>query len=233
MFAYAFPVYSYLTWKDEKYITSTFLFMVIGALVINIPGTLINLRLQQSYEGNYYTHQDQQKALFSYLNKKNNDFPAAYKDSASFGTLEQLHKHTLNLLTVIGHIQAGIVKEAEAAAGKPATAPDLVREAEGLTEINYRYLTAGFNAFPVNGFPSPESKLYKEIDAALQDYTSFISTVIPAEKLQKYSQLLSLPLKFREGKMISVLSGQHSLELLKNSILVAEAGMLKDIVQNH
>jgi uncharacterized membrane protein len=74
MFAYAFPAYSRKTWKDEKYITSTFLFIVIGALVINIPGTLINLKLQQSYEGNYYTHQEQQQALSSYLNKKTLNF---------------------------------------------------------------------------------------------------------------------------------------------------------------
>ncbi len=234
MFAYAFPAYTRMTWKDEKYITSTFLFMVIGALVINIPGTLINLKLQQSYEGNYYTHQEQQQALFSYLNKKNREFPGNYKDSSYYSTLEQLHKNTLSLLAVIGSIQVGMIKEAEEEAGKDAASvQDLISQSGGLTEIKYRYLSGGFNPFPVNGFPSPESKWYKETDAALKDYTSFISTVIPAEKLQKYSQLLSLPLKFREGKMISVITGMHSLELLKNSILVAEAGMLKDIVQNH
>ena len=233
MFAYAFPAYSFLTWKDEKYITSGFLFMVIGALVINIPGTLINLKLQQSYEGNYYTHQEQQQALFSYLNKKNNEFPGSYKDSINYGTLEQLHKNTLRLLTAIGNIQAGIVREAEVVTGNPAPAQDLIRESEGLTEIKYRYLTGGFNPFPLNGFPSPESRWSKDIDTALKDYIAFISTVISPDELQKYAQLLSLPLKFREGKMISVLSGMHSLELLKNSILVAEAGMLKDIVQNH
>ncbi len=233
MFAYAFPAYTRMTWKDEKYITSTFLFMVIGALVINIPGTLINLKLQQSYEGNYYTHQEQQQAMFSYLNKKNREFPGNYKDSSSYSTLEQMHKNTLKLLSVIENIQEGMVRESEGESGKTGPDQDLISQSEVFPEIKYRYLSGGFNPFPVNGFPSPESKWYKEIDAALQDYTSFISTVIPAEKLQKYSQLLSLPLKFREGKMISVLSGQHSLELLKNSILVAEAGMLKDIVQNH
>lgn len=233
MFAYAFPAYTRMTWKDEKYITSTFLFMVIGALVINIPGTLINLKLQQSYEGNYYTHQEQQQAMFSYLNKKNREFPGNYKDSSSYSTLEQMHKNTLKLLSVIENIQEGMVRESEGESGKTGPDQDLISQSEVFPEIKYRYLSGGFNPFPVNGFPSPESKWYKEIDTALQEYTSFISTVIPAEKLQKYSQLLSLPLKFREGKMISVLSGQHSLELLKNSILVAEAGMLKDIVQNH
>ena len=232
MFAYAFPSYSFLTWKDEKYITSTFLFMVIGALVINIPGTLINLKLQQSYEGNYYTHQEQQQALFSYLHKKNNEFLACYKDSISYSTLEQLHKNTLQLLTVIGNIQAGIVREAEEVTGNPAPAQDLISESEGLTEIKYRYLTGGFNPFPVNGFPSPESKWSKEIDIALKDYITFISTVITPDELQKYAQLLSPPLKFREGNMISIITGLHSLELLKNSILAAEAGMLKDIAQN-
>ena len=233
MFVYAFPAYSLKTWKDEKYITSTFLFMVIGALLINVPGTLINLKLQQSYEGNYYIHQEQQQALSSYLNKKNYEFLTGYKDSVCYSTLEQLHKNTLRLLTVIGDIQAGIVKEAEELAGNPAPSQDLIRESEGLAEIKYRYLSSGFNPLPVNGFPSPESKWSKEIDIALKDYITFISTVINPDELQKYVQLLSLPHKFREGNMVSLLSGQHSLELLKNSILVAESGLLKDIVQNH
>ena len=233
LFAIAFPVYSFLTWKDEKYITSTFLFMLIGALVINIPGTLINLKLQQSYEVNYYTHQAQQQALFSYLNKKNNEFLDGYKDSINYSTLEQLHKNTLNLITEIGNIQAGIVREAEVESGKPAPVQDLISQSEEVPEINYRYLSGGFNPLPVNGFPSPESKWYKEIDAALHDYTSYISTIITADELQKYSQLLSLPLKFREGNMISIIAGQHSLELLKNSILAAEAGILKDIALNN
>jgi hypothetical protein len=232
MFAYAFPAYSRKTWKDEKYITSTFLFIVIGALVINIPGTLINLKLQQSYEGNYYTHQEQQQALSSFLNKKNIEFLAVYKDSINYSTMEQFHKNTLNLLTVIGNIQAGIVREAEELTGKPAPVQDLIIESEGLTEVKYRYLTGGFNPLPENGFPSPESKWSKDIDNALKDYISNILTVIPADKLRNYTQLLSLPLKFREGNMISIITGLHSLELLKNSILAAEAGMLKDIAQN-
>lgn len=232
MFAYAFPAYSRKTWKDEKYITSTFLFIVIGALVVNVPGTLINLKLQQSYEENYYTHQEQQQALSSYLNKKNNEFLAGYKDSINYSTMGQLHKNTLQLLTVIGNIQAGIVREAEELAGNSAPAQDLISESEGLTDINYRYLTGGFNPLPVNGFPSPESKWSKEIDIALKDYISYIPTVIPADKLRNYTQLLSLPHKFREGNKISFITGLHSLELLKNSILASEAGMLKDIAQN-
>jgi len=232
MFAYAFPAYSFLTWKDEKYITSAFLFMVIGALVITIPGTLINLKLQQSYEGNYYTHQAQQQALFSYLNEKNRVFLESYKDSISFSTLDQLHKNTLSLLNVIGDVQTGIVREAEGEPEKDASVQNLIHKSDGLTEIEYRNLTSGFHHFPVNGFPFPESAWCKEIDTALKDYIAYISTVIPENKLQNYTQLLSLPLKYREGNVISVIAGLHSLELLKNTILAAEAGILRDIVQN-
>jgi hypothetical protein len=146
--------------------------------------------------------------------------------------MEQFHKNTLNLLTVIGNIQAGIVREAEEVGGNPDPAQDLISESEGLTEIKYRYLTGGFNPLPVNGFPSPESKWSKDIDNALKHYISYIPTVIPEDKLRNYTQLLSLPLKFREGNMISIITGLHSLELLKNSILSSEAGMLKDIAQN-
>ena len=197
MFAYAFPVYSYLTWKDEKYITSKFLFMVIGSLAIVIPGALINLKLQQSYEGNYYFHQEQQQALAGYLNGKNNLFLSNYKDSIYYISMDQIHKKTLDLLNKIGDIQADIISSAEGETGIPDMSRYLIKQNERSGEIQYRQLPNGFRPLPVNGFPSPASESRKELDSALHDYITSLSSVIPENKLQKYVQLLSLPLKYQ------------------------------------
>jgi len=197
MFAIVFPVYAFLTWKEERYITSKFLFMVIGSLAIVIPGALINLKLQQSYEGNYYFHQEQQQALAGYLNGKNNLFLSNYKDSIYYISMDQIHKKTLDLLNKIGDIQADIISSAEGETGIPDMSRYLIKQNEGSGEIQYRQLPNGFRPLPVNGFPSPASESRKELDSALHDYITSLSSVIPENKLQKYVQLLSLPLKYQ------------------------------------
>ncbi|MBN2864114.1 MAG: hypothetical protein JXN62_13185 [Bacteroidales bacterium] len=46
LFFLAFPWYTWLTWKNEKDVKAEFIFLVIGALAIVIPGMLINLSTQ-------------------------------------------------------------------------------------------------------------------------------------------------------------------------------------------
>lgn len=43
----AFPVYTYVTWKDESHVSSMFIYMAVALLLIVIPGTLVNLQLQR------------------------------------------------------------------------------------------------------------------------------------------------------------------------------------------
>jgi hypothetical protein len=51
IFLVVFPWYVWLTWREEKNITVKYLFMVIACLVVALPTTLLNMSVQQSYEG--------------------------------------------------------------------------------------------------------------------------------------------------------------------------------------
>ena len=101
----AFPWYTWLTWKEENHISSIFIFMVIGFLLIIVPGALVNLNLQHSYQDNYYPNNDQQNALYNYLFRNNSSLISRYHDSLSYQKLERLHTRTTDCLAVISNIQ--------------------------------------------------------------------------------------------------------------------------------
>jgi hypothetical protein len=231
-----FPWYTWLTWKEENHISSKFLYMVIGLLVIIIPGTLINLNLQSSFDEGYYSHQEQQQALYSYLSSNNNSLMTRYHDSLSYPQMEQLHVKTVNLLTLIGDVQTKMVQESEGEPGSPALGQDQIRHTETGTEIQYKKLSMPFHRDAVRDFLVPDCNTRKELNSALTEYKNYISEMIPGEDLQKYTSLLEpslyLPETMVDEGAISLMSGLHSLELLRNSLLAVESNIL-EVVARH
>ncbi len=231
-----FPWYTWLTWKEENHISSKFLYMVIGLLVIIIPGALINLNLQNSYEEGFYSHQEQQQALYGYLSGNNNSLMTRYHDSLSYPQMEQLHAKTVSLLTLIGDVQTKMVQESEGEPGKPALSQDQIKQTETGTEIQYKKLSKAFHKAPVRDFLAPGCSSREELNSALTEYTNYISGMIPGEDLQKYTSLLEpslyLPGTMPDEGAISLMSGLHSLELLKNSLLTVESKFLSVIARH-
>ena len=231
-----FPWYTWLTWKEENHISPKFLYMVIGLLVVIIPGTLINLNLQSSFEEGYYSHQEQQQALYSYLYSNNNSLMTRYHDSLSYPQMEQLHAKTVNLLTLIGDVQTKMVQESEGEPGSPALAQDQIRHTETGTEIQYKKLSMAFHGDVVRDFLVPGCNTRMELNSALSEYKNYMSKMIPGEDLQKYSSLLEPSMYFPEtmldGGATSLMSGLHSLELLRNSLLAVESNIF-EIVARH
>jgi hypothetical protein len=231
-----FPWYTWLTWKEENHISSKFLYMVIGLLVIIIPGALINLNLQYSYEEGFYSHQEQQQALYGYLSRNNNSLMTRYHDSLNYPKMEQLHAKTVSLLTLIGDVQTKMVRESEGEPYKPAISQDQIRQTETGTEIQYKKLSKAFHRAPVRDFLAPGCNTREELNSALKEYTNYISGMIPGEDIQKYTSLLE-PLNYFPESMskdtnISLISGLHSLELLKNSLLIVESKSLSVIARH-
>ncbi|HZY24357.1 MAG TPA: hypothetical protein VFE71_00905, partial [Bacteroidales bacterium] len=107
----AFPMFTWLTWKEENHISSMFIFMVIGFLLIVIPGAMLTLSMQHSYQDFYYPNNDQQKALYDYLFRNNSSLVNNYHDSLTYGKMEQLHTKTSGMLAVISSIQDKMVQE--------------------------------------------------------------------------------------------------------------------------
>jgi hypothetical protein len=231
-----FPWYTWLTWKEENHISSKFLYMVIGLLVIIIPGTLINLNLQSSFEEGYYSHQEQQQALYRYLSNNNNSLITRYHDSLSYPQMEQLHSRTISLLNLIGNVQTKMIQESEMEPGKPALNQDPIRQTETMSEIQYNKLSKAFNRAPVRDFLAPGCTTREELNSSLAEYANYISGMIAGQNLQKYTSLIDpslyLPEKMPDEGAISLISGLHSLENLKNSLLTVESKSLSVLARH-
>jgi len=231
-----FPWYTWLAWKEENHISSKFLFMLIGLLVVIVPGTLINLSLQSSFEEGYYSHLEQQQALYDYLYKNNNTLMTRYNDSLSYSQMEQVHAKTVNLLTLIGDVQTKMVRASEGEPGNPASGQDQIRNTGTGVVIQYKKLAMAFNRTAVKYYLGPGSNTREELTSALSDYTKYLTGMIPGEDLQKYTGLLEpslyLPETMPDAGATSLMSGLHSLELLKNSLLDVESNILALIARH-
>ncbi len=230
-----FPWYTWLTWKSENHINSKFLFMVIGTLAIIIPVAMFNLTMQYSYEDGFYPHQEQQQAMNNYLYSNNNYLMKRYRDSLNYKKMEELHLKTTDLLALISNVQLKMVQESEGKPGKPAVSADKIEGTETGSEIQYRFLTNPFTASPVNDFLLPACTSRRELENALIEYAKYISGIEKSPETQDYKILLDpstyLPGKDPEVPPISLMSGLHSLEVLKNGLLTIESNLLKSVAQ--
>jgi len=236
LYVIVLPWYTWLTWKEENIISPKFIYMIIGLFAIIIPGALINLNLQRNYEEGFYSHQAQQKALCTSLYKYNNSIMIMYHDSLYYPQMEQLHAKTVSLLTLIGDIQTKMVQESEGEPGKPAVSTDQISKTETGTEIQYNMLTKPFYRIPVRDFLIPGSSSREKLNSAVAEYTKYISELLPGKDLQKYTGLIEpsvyIPGTIPDRTTISLMSGLHSLELLKNNLLAIESNMLEHVA-NH
>ena len=186
----ALPWYTWLTWKDEKYVNSRFLFLIIGSLAILISGALVNLSMQHSYEDGFYPQLEQQQLMYKYLYRNNNSLAAGNHDSLSYPGIEQLHSRTTGLLSLISSIEVKMVQESEGKPGVPAVADNQISQSEYGPEINYRLLSNPFPLAPVNDFLMPGSQQRQELDKALTDYLDYISDLTPDNELKESVELI-------------------------------------------
>jgi hypothetical protein len=232
----AFPWYTWISWKEEDHITSKFLYIVIGLLLILLPGSLINMNLSQIYEEGFYSHQAQQKALYSYLFRNNNVLITRFHDSLNYPVIQKIHERTMELVDYIGGIESEMISVAEGKPGAPVILSNEIVQTEIGPDINYPEISKPFHTQPVKDFLLPGSRTREELDAILTDYKAFISGLIPGEELQSIAGLLDLSLylpdDLPEKSITSMMSGLHSLELLKNGLLTVESGVLK-VIANH
>jgi hypothetical protein len=231
-----FPWYTWLTWKDDNHVSASFIFMVIGYLAITVPGAMIALNLQNSFDKGYYFHQEQQQALYNSLFSRNMSIMNQYHDSSEYQLMEKLHSKTTGLLTLIGDIQSKMVAESEGIPGIPAVNPIQISQTEKGPMIQYNLLLKPFDSAPFIDFLLPRCAPRQELNIALKDYSDYLSDLTSGELLQRCKGLLDpfvfIPEKGNNGTSVSMMSALHSLELLRNSILIVESLMLTSLVSN-
>jgi hypothetical protein len=232
----AFPLYTWFTWKEESHISTRFLYMIIGMLLIIVPGALINISLQRGYEKGFYPHLAGQQLMYDFISARNNSLLATYHDSLSYPPMEQIHLRTTELVSYISDIQVKMVQASEGKPGQPAVSPDQIKQTEAGPVIQYSLLSNPFHPAPVKDFLLPGTISRQGLDALLKDYSGYISGLPEGKDLQMITDLLVpsnyLLEKLPEDRQVSMMSGLHSLELLKNSLMTVESNLLNTIAKH-
>ncbi len=229
----ALPLYTWIIWKEESHISPMFIFMIIGSLLIIMPGALVNLNLQRSYQEYYYPNNSSQNELYNYLYRNNSSIVSRYHDSLSFKQMELLHSKTTTMLTAISNIQEKMVQESEGEPGKPSVSANQIRQTETGHEIVYRNLSWSMDPGPAKDFLLPGCNVRKDLNSSMADYVNFLSGIVTADDLPKYKKMLNtetyLPTANSEAVKTSLMSGLHSLQIMKNGLLTVESSVLNGI----
>ncbi len=233
----AFPMYTWLTWKEENHISSVFIFLVIGFLLIVIPGAMLTLSLQHSYQDFYYPNNDQQIKLYDYLFRNNSSLINKYHDSLAYEKMEQVHSKTTVMLAVIRSIQDKMVQESEGQPGKPAVSASQISQTNSGQEILYTKLSRPFDQEPAKAFLLPGCSARKELTSSIAEYESYISSITSSEELLSYKKMLDLetllPDSDQNKGQMSLISALHSLEIMKNGLLTVESCILNKVARHN
>jgi len=232
----ALPLYTYVTWKDDSHISPIFIFMIVGSLLIIMPGALLNLNLQHSYVEYYYPNNSKQNELFKYLYKTNTSLVTRYRDSLNYRQIEQLHSKTIQVLGVITSIQDNMVVQSEENFGKKSEKGTQIRQSETGNEIIYTGITNPIDPAPVLNYLSPGRSARKALTSSMADYLSYITEMVPPQELTYYKKMLDAETFLAdinpEGEFISLMSGLHSLQIMKNRLLTVESSVLSTIARH-
>jgi hypothetical protein len=229
----AFPIYTRLTWKEETHINSKFIFLVIGFLLIVVPGAMLTLSLQHSYQAYYYPNNNQQKILYDYLVRHNSSVISRFKDSINYIEIERLHSKTAEILAIISNIQKKMVQESEGQPGKPAVSARQINQTDTGQEILYSELSKPFDPGPARAFLMPGCTTRNELNSSITRYVTYLTGITPAEDLLKYKKMLDTEIFLPSGNPdkgeISLMAGLHTLEIMKNGLLTVESYVLNTI----
>ena len=229
----AIPWYTRVTWKDEKNVSPAFIFIILGSLLIVVPGALVNINLQNMYDKGYFPHMKQQQILFDVRKTSNDLILAKYRDSLQFPQMKLLDEKTEAVIELIGSIQMKMVEVSEGEHGKPSRESlSIVQKQEGY-EINYNKLANPFYLKSAHEFLVPATQSRQQLNAVLDEYSKYITTIRPQYDTEKLNRLLKpsayLPEEDTQEIKITMISSFHSLEVLKNNLITVESHLMSEL----
>jgi drug/metabolite transporter (DMT)-like permease len=226
-FFLVFPWYAWVSWKEEENVSAKFIFMVIGSLAIMMPSMLINLNLSRNYDGEYYILQREQQALFEYRFNENRAYMLSCTDSIALPLLAGIDSKTGELLRVINEIEAKIIAYSEGEPGNPAAITDQIKQSESGPEIQFSLLRRPFHTTSYMDFLQEGSISRTELKLAVDEYSDFLSALIPGDETARYLKLIDpsvcLAVTVPKPEKVSLMSALHMTELLKTSLLTVES----------
>lgn len=229
------PWYTWLKWKDEKHIRPEFIFLTAGLLSVIMPSALLNLNLQRSFDEGYFTNLEEQQALFSSMFRTRGELLASCRDSSTYELMSELDSRTAGLLEQITSVERRMVGESEGEPGDPVVSPSQVVQTEAGPEIRFRQLSFPFHTSPVRDFLAAGTESRDSLDKAIREYRSWLSATIPADTWDDVDMMLDLSMYLSVpvygDRRRSMLSGLHSLAVMKNSILSVQHYAMKELAE--
>jgi hypothetical protein len=236
LFIVVLPWYTWLTWKDDSHVSATFIFIIIGSLLIIVPGALINLNLLNMYNNGYYPHLEQEQKLYNVSLGINNSLLAQYHDSLCYQKMELLHNKTLNALAYLGNVEKKMVEESEGKPGNPSMNTESVGQTLNGPEVLFTHLKSPFSLVPARDLLMPGCSVRQELNTVLAEYINYVTSLTPGKDSGKFKALLDpaiyLPVEISAQSNLTLMSALHSIEILKNNLLAVESNMLTYIVKH-
>ena len=234
LFIVVLPWYTWLTWKDERQVSASFIFIIIGSLLIIVPGALINLNLRNMYNDGYYPHILKEERLYEVSMGMNKSLLAQYHDSLCYGDMEELHSKTIEALDFLENVETKMVvvsdeKPVNASVNKPA-----VSQAEKGFEIRDNLLKSPFSKVPATELLRPGCSVRQELNKVLASYMDYAVSLTPDKENSKFKGLLDpsvyLPGSASPQQELTLMSTLHTMDILKNNVVAVESHMLACIV---
>lgn len=228
-----FPWFARIQWENETHVNGRFIFMVLAPLLFIMPGALVNLNLEHSYEEGFFIRLEKQDALIKLQNDNNKKLLTVYRDSLSYPEMAAIHSETDQIMGVISLIEHKMVDIAEGPDGQVNQANLDLSVSGGGNPIPYRTMNQPYNARPASLLLLPGCNARKTLENELAKYRDALNHHLGTDWTEQYEPLLKaseyLTNDSKPGIDLSLLPNLNSLLLLKSGLLIAESAALKQV----
>lgn len=233
LFAVVFPWYTRISWKNENHIRAEFIYLVIGSLAIVIPAALTMTNVQNTYNQGYFSHMKQENSLYDFLHQGNMIMQSSASDSVNYDKLQMVHDASVKMISVVDSIEAKMIGTAEGQPGTPVEDPYQITKTEKGQKISFEELSNPFHPVPVKNFLLPGTSPRIQLENALTEYKKSFAKFMSENEMMNLEKTLDistyLPQQTGENEKISMMTGLHSLAMLKNSVLTVECIVMKSL----
>jgi hypothetical protein len=234
LFMVVLPWYTWLTWKEERHVSASFIFIIIGSLLIIVPGALINLNLRNMYKDGYYPHILKEERLYEVSMGMNKSLLAQYHDSLCYGDMEELHSKTLDALAFLENAETKMVVLSEGLPVNTSEDKKSVSQSENGFRIQNNLLKNPFSKDPAKELLMPGCSLRQELNKVLESYRDYAVSLTPDKDSSKFKGLLDpsiyLPGATSPQQELTLMSALHTMDILKNNVVAVESHLLTSIV---
>jgi hypothetical protein len=233
LFFIALPWFTRIQWKNETNVNARFIFMIIAPLLFVLPGALVNLSLERTYENGFYIRLKKQDALIKLQEKENDRFMALYHDSVSFANMTSIHSATGELIAIINQVEQNMAAVADENKDEPSQSFLELKGSYDYDPASDRFPDNAFSIKPVSKMLMPGCTARDILEKGKNSFEQKLIGQLGVEWIKKYDPLINvseyLPRGDASWNNMALISYLHSLSLLKSGILITESASLKQI----